>query len=70
MQTATQSVAPFPSAIGRDIALEMAHALLDLGEGATRDDLKKHKRFTDAQIDRHGEDARVIADKLFTRRIR
>lgn len=54
--------------IGRDIALEMANAMLEIGEGATREDLK-HKRFTDRQIDRYGEDARAIADKRVARRI-
>jgi hypothetical protein len=67
MQSAIQNI-PSATVIGRDIALEMADAMREIGEGATREDLKR-KHFTDRQINRYGEEARAIADKRVARRI-
>ncbi|SEH51627.1 hypothetical protein SAMN05216228_100239 [Rhizobium tibeticum] len=64
MQTQT----PYPAAIGRNIANEMAEHARERGEGLTFKDYKR-LGFTDAQIIRYSDEAAAIYARRAMRRV-
>lgn len=69
MQTHIPNSDHYSGAIVRDRPLELARAMINLGDIATRENIKSELGWTDEEIDYHKSEAIKIASRAATRRI-
>lgn len=69
MQTQPATQQPYSSTIVRDRAFELAQVLVDLGDIATRENIKAELGWSDEEIDYHIAEARRVASRISTRRV-